>query len=247
MLRGRRPRARWARSAAFPQLLRKHDLAGVLGFNFTDVLPPAEGLPGRRVDRRTRSLRRRTKIPRYARILIIYFSCGGMSCSCQWYRVCDAGALRAEPLATLMSCAVIIGVSEEPRASTPRLGILAAGSPPGTKRILDSWRTHGLHLPSRSAVSGVGPLLERVFQNQQEITTFTGDLGSAACQPSAEALLPALLFFLRGASGGLLLPEPRGESPVSSSLESLFCLHSSTYQTREDVVARLLDLNIRHC
>ena len=24
-----------------------------------------------------------------------------MSCSCQWYRVCDAGALRAEPLATL--------------------------------------------------------------------------------------------------------------------------------------------------
>ena len=25
---------------------------------------------------------------------------------CQWYRVCDAGALRAEPLATLMSCAV---------------------------------------------------------------------------------------------------------------------------------------------
>ena len=29
-----------------------------------------------------------------------------MSCSCQWYRVCDAGALRAEPLATLMSCAV---------------------------------------------------------------------------------------------------------------------------------------------
>ena len=30
-----------------------------------------------------------------------------MSCSCQWYRVCDAGALRAEPLATLLSCAVI--------------------------------------------------------------------------------------------------------------------------------------------
>jgi len=23
-----------------------------------------------------------------------------------WYRVCDAGALRAEPLATLLSCAV---------------------------------------------------------------------------------------------------------------------------------------------
>jgi len=67
-------------------------------------------MPGRRVDRRTRSLRRRTKIPRYARILIIFFSCGGMSCSCQWYRVCDAGALRAEPLATLMSCAVIIKI-----------------------------------------------------------------------------------------------------------------------------------------
>ena len=42
------PRAHWARSAAFPQLLRKHestDLADVLGFNFTDVAP-AEGLPG---------------------------------------------------------------------------------------------------------------------------------------------------------------------------------------------------------
>ena len=28
-------------------------------------------------------------------------SCGGISQICQWYRVCDAGALRAEPLATL--------------------------------------------------------------------------------------------------------------------------------------------------
>ena len=56
--------------------VRKHGFGGRSWF--TDVLPPAEGLPGRRVDRRTRSLRRRTKIPRYARILIIFFSCGGM-------------------------------------------------------------------------------------------------------------------------------------------------------------------------
>ena len=34
------------------------------------------------------------------RILAIC-SCGGISQICQWYRVCDAGALRAEPLATL--------------------------------------------------------------------------------------------------------------------------------------------------
>ena len=37
-------------------------------------------------------------------------SCGGILQICQWYRVCDAGALRAEPLATLSlftSCAVI--------------------------------------------------------------------------------------------------------------------------------------------
>ena len=40
------------------------------------------------------------------RILAIC-SCGGISQICQWYRVCDAGALRAEPLATLLSCAVI--------------------------------------------------------------------------------------------------------------------------------------------
>ena len=39
------------------------------------------------------------------RILAIC-SCGGISQICQWYRVCDAGALRAEPLATLLSCAV---------------------------------------------------------------------------------------------------------------------------------------------
>ena len=40
VLRGRRPRARWARSA-FPST----DLADVRGFNFTFVLAPAEGLP----------------------------------------------------------------------------------------------------------------------------------------------------------------------------------------------------------
>ena len=34
------------------------------------------------------------------RILAIC-SCGGILQICQWYRVCDAGALRAEPLATL--------------------------------------------------------------------------------------------------------------------------------------------------
>ena len=34
-------------------------------------------------------------------------SCGGILQICQWYRVCDAGALRAEPLATLcLACAV---------------------------------------------------------------------------------------------------------------------------------------------
>ena len=102
--------------------VRKHGFGGRSWF--TDVLPPAEGLPGRRVDRRTRSLRRRTKIPRYARILIIFFSCGGMSCSCQWYRVCDAGALRAEPLATLMSCAVTIDGGDErsPKGNLQRRG-----------------------------------------------------------------------------------------------------------------------------
>ena len=41
VLRGRRPRARWARSA-FPST----DLADVRGFNCTDVLTPAEDLHG---------------------------------------------------------------------------------------------------------------------------------------------------------------------------------------------------------
>ena len=94
VLRGRRPRARWARSA-FPST----DLADVLGFNFTNVLAPAEGLPGAH-----------HAVPaRYSDFAIC--SCGGILQICQWYRVCDAGALRAEPLATLLSCAVKTRVS----------------------------------------------------------------------------------------------------------------------------------------
>ena len=50
------------------------------------VLAPAEGLPGARHAVRAR----------YSDFAIC--SCGGVSQICQWYRVCDAGALRAEPL-----------------------------------------------------------------------------------------------------------------------------------------------------
>ena len=61
-----------------------------------DVLAPAEGLPAPHHAVRAR----------YSDFAIC--SCGGVSQICQWYRVCDAGALRAEPLATLLSCAVKI-------------------------------------------------------------------------------------------------------------------------------------------
>ena len=44
VLRGRRPRARWARSAAFPSGSAKARIWRILGFNFTNVLAPAEGL-----------------------------------------------------------------------------------------------------------------------------------------------------------------------------------------------------------
>ena len=55
------------------------------------VLAPAEGL---------RPVHGRHRIrARYSDFAIC--SCGGISQICQWYRVCDAGALRAEPLATL--------------------------------------------------------------------------------------------------------------------------------------------------
>ena len=67
------------------------DSADVLGLR---MLAPAEGLHGRH-----RPLR-----ARYSDFAIC--PCGGISQICQWYRVCDAGALRAEPLATLLSCAV---------------------------------------------------------------------------------------------------------------------------------------------
>ena len=68
---------------------RSTDLAGVLGFNFTNVLAPAEGLPP--------STAQIADSCHGIRILAIC-SCGGISQICQWYRVCDAGALRAEPL-----------------------------------------------------------------------------------------------------------------------------------------------------
>ena len=61
------------------------------------VLAPAEGLRP--------STAQITQFVHGIRILAIC-SCGGVSQICQWYRVCDAGALRAEPLATLLSCAV---------------------------------------------------------------------------------------------------------------------------------------------
>ena len=97
VLRGRRPRARWARSAAFPSGSAKARIWRILGFNFTNVLAPAEGLPPSTADI--------AQFVHGIRILAIC-SCGGISQICQWYRVCDAGALRAEPLATLLSCAV---------------------------------------------------------------------------------------------------------------------------------------------
>ena len=89
VLRGRRSRARWARSA-FPST----DLADVLGFNFTGM---------HQLKACTAQI---AQFVHGIRILAIC-SCGGILQICQWYRVCDAGALRAEPLATLLSCAVI--------------------------------------------------------------------------------------------------------------------------------------------
>ena len=77
-------------SISFPST----DLADVRGFNFTFVLAPAEGLPP--------STAQIAGFVHGIRIWAIC-SCGGILQICQWYRVCDAGALRAEPLATLLS------------------------------------------------------------------------------------------------------------------------------------------------
>ena len=82
-------------------------------------------MPGRRVDRRTISVRHHAVRARYSDFAIC--SCGGISQICQWYRVCDAGALRAEPLATLLSCAVKTLVSPAP---PPPRGETRARPPP---------------------------------------------------------------------------------------------------------------------
>ena len=67
---------------------------GHSGTQARKILAPAEGLHGAHHAVRAR----------YSDFAIC--SCGGILQICQWYRVCDAGALRAEPLATLLSCAV---------------------------------------------------------------------------------------------------------------------------------------------
>ena len=98
VLRGRRPRARWARSAAFPSGSAKStDLADVLLSTLRMSWHQLnEGLHG--PDHAVRA--------RYSDFAIC--SCGGILQICQWYRVCDAGALRAErALRTpFISCAV---------------------------------------------------------------------------------------------------------------------------------------------
>jgi hypothetical protein len=87
VLRGRRPRARWARSGAFPQVARKAEarfggfLASILRMSRHQL---KACIPHHMVS------------ARYSDFAIC--SCGGILQICQWYRVCDAGALRAEPL-----------------------------------------------------------------------------------------------------------------------------------------------------
>ena len=124
VLRGRRPRARWARSAAFPSGSAKARIWRILGFNFTMSWHQLKACTAHIAG-----------FVHGIRILAIC-SCGGISQICQWYRVCDAGALRAEPLATLLSCAVKnrsqIGVTSHgllqrqggPTAHTPRVHAL---------------------------------------------------------------------------------------------------------------------------
>ena len=89
VLRGRRPRARWARSAAFPSGSAKariwRILASILRMSWHQLKACTAQI---------------AQFVHGIRILAIC-SCGGILQICQWYRVCDAGALRAEPLATL--------------------------------------------------------------------------------------------------------------------------------------------------
>ena len=92
VLRGRRPRVRWARSAAFPQVAPKARIWRTFLVSFYGIL--------RKSWHQLKACPRRDHMvsPRYPDFAICL--CGGMAI-CQWYRVCDAGALRAEPLATL--------------------------------------------------------------------------------------------------------------------------------------------------
>ena len=89
----KRPRSYWnwptsdlPRASLFES--KSYFLLGPVG-TLTNVLAPAEGLPP--------STAQIAQFVHGIRILAIC-SCGGILQICQWYRVCDAGALRAEPL-----------------------------------------------------------------------------------------------------------------------------------------------------
>ena len=92
VLRGRRPRARWARSAAFP--------SGSAKARIWRILASILRMSWHQLKACVPSTAHITQFVHGIRILAIC-SCGGILQICQWYRVCDAGALRAEPLATL--------------------------------------------------------------------------------------------------------------------------------------------------
>ena len=107
VLRGRRPRARWARSGAFPQEARKAEarfggfLASILRMSWHQLKACVPDRPVR---------------ARYSDFAIC--SCGGILQICQWYRVCDAGALalagRALSHPLFISCAVKIAAAARP-------------------------------------------------------------------------------------------------------------------------------------
>ena len=159
------------------------DSAAVRGFNFTDVLAPAEGLPGRHHAVRAR----------YSDFAIC--SCGGISQICQWYRVCDAGALRAEPLGHPF---ILRGHKEfGPRRGGRRPGVkvgrprrgVRSGEAPGVggRRV----RVECLLAPSRGGVLLLGRgNLERGANPRRPVFT----LWPFPCErapPRARALLPA--------------------------------------------------------
>ena len=148
-------------------------------------------------------------------------SCGGILQICQWYRVCDAGALRAEPLATLYilrghnaRAAAELGIGP-PQAAWRGAVEHPSGGPSAPGRRC--WR---LVRKRRSPFSNSGPTPLRSDPNE-----FGGPKSLRCCCAKGVGHRAQLMLRARRGARENDYPVPSLRTPTPQKL-SLSCPHS---------------------